>query len=54
MEPIEGFEPPTLSLQVRRSGQLSYIGLQIINIQYFLTPVNIDLTDDPGYLEKLP
>ena len=27
MEPEEGFEPPTSSLQVRRSGQLSYSGI---------------------------
>ena len=26
-EPVEGFEPPTPSLQVRCSGQLSYTGL---------------------------
>jgi|GEM_PF-6742469 hypothetical protein len=29
MEPMDGFEPPTTSLQVRSSGQLSYIGSHV-------------------------
>lgn len=41
MEPMEGFEPPTTSLQVRSSGQLSYIGPHnIVNVRNLTDIVN--------------
>ena len=34
LEPMDGIEPPTLSLQVRRSGHLSYIGFLFRGLNY--------------------
>ena len=45
MEPTEGFEPPTLSLQVRRSGQLSYVGFKILNITHLFRRVKTVLNE---------
>ena len=52
MEPEEGFEPPTSSLQVRRSGQLSYSG-NLVWIRGLLPDETLSLTFVRAYQDTI-